>query len=139
METSLLSNFHICFSPLFSSAAMLLTAMSLFLLSRKKSNGEVLFIDGERGEGVVLVCEEANFSLYGDHVEAGCLLLKTDGRGGGGEKDGDSVVFAGRIAAGSSIIGGFVESIAYDEVDHLAEGLWDCCFGSVSKWNCVEI
>ncbi|KAK8947222.1 hypothetical protein KSP39_PZI006737 [Platanthera zijinensis] len=118
---------------------MFLTAMSLFLLSRKKSNGEVLFIVGDRGEGVGLVCEAANFSLYGDRVEAGCLLLKTDGRGGGGEKDGDSVVFAGRIAAGSSIIGAFVESIAHDEVDHLAEGLCDCCFGSVSKWNCVEI
>ncbi|PKU66199.1 uncharacterized protein LOC110110455 [Dendrobium catenatum] len=128
----------IYFSPLLSSTAISLMALYLFILSKEKPYREILCIEGEKGSGVVVqVCEEANFSLYKDHIRAGFLFLKGGEKLNSGLEEDDAVVFGGKVAVGRNI-GEFVDSIGSYEVDCLAEGLWNCYFGRFSKWNHIE-
>lgn len=96
--------------------------------------------------GLLEVYGGANASAYGDRrdVQVGCFLHRRVSSGGGWKKlgvdeNGEEVVFAGRVAVGSSVQDGAAleEELVALQVDRLAEGVWDHYFGGSSGWNYV--
>ncbi|XP_008776457.2 uncharacterized protein LOC103696563 [Phoenix dactylifera] len=119
------------FSPLLLSTAVCSMAVYMFVSSEKQATREILLVNEEMVEfRVYQVYDEVNFSIYNDHIEMGCFLLKSRS---GWDEDGERIVFAGRLEAGKGN-GVFDEDVASLEVDSLAEGLWNCYFGRCSKW-----
>jgi len=110
------------------------------MLSERQATKEILLVHGEKSErGVVQVYDdEVNQSLYHDHIEACCFLLRSkfSHSEGGLEEDGEKVAFAGKLCVGiSSNLDVFGEEVASCVVDRLAEGAWNCYFGKSSKWH----
>lgn len=103
---------------------------------------EILLVHGERCElGAVQVYdEEVNHSMYNDHAEACCFLLRSKCLHSESEleEDGEKVVFAGKLHVGVSDLGIFGEEVASCVVDRLAEGAWNRYFGKSSKWHYME-
>lgn len=129
----------IYFFPLLSSTAICFTAFYLFILSERQATKEILLVHGEKsGRGVVQVYDdEVNNSVYGDHIEACCFLLRSERRNYESEvkEDSEGAIFSGKLRVGISNLGVFSEEANSCVVDRLAEGAWNCYFGKSSKWH----
>ncbi|KAF7036107.1 hypothetical protein CFC21_046863 [Triticum aestivum] len=149
-----LSRVIVFFLPLVVSTTICCAAMYLLVASESSEGGaakEVVLLWGDRVEvGLLEVYGGANGSAYGDRrdVQVGCFLHRRPPSGGGGgggwkklgvNENGEEVVFAGRVAVGSSVQGGAAleEELVAIQVDRLAEGVWERYFGGSSGWNYV--
>ncbi|KAM3348565.1 hypothetical protein ACQJBY_022069 [Aegilops geniculata] len=140
------------FLPLVVSTTICCAAMYLLVASESSEGGaakEVVLLWGDRVEvGLLEVYGGANGSAYGDRrdVQVGCFLYRRapSGSGGGWKKlgadeNGEEVVFAGRVAVGSSVQDGAAleEELVAIQVDRLTEDVWERYFGGSTGWNYV--
>ncbi|ONK63005.1 uncharacterized protein A4U43_C07F10400 [Asparagus officinalis] len=106
---------------------------------QRQATKEILLVHGEKsGRGVVQVYDdEVNNSVYGDHIEACCFLLRLERWNYESEvkEDSEGAIFSGKLHVGISNLGVFSEEANSCVVDRLAEGAWNCYFGKSSKWH----
>uniref|UniRef100_A0A1D1Y584 Lysine-specific demethylase 2A n=1 Tax=Anthurium amnicola TaxID=1678845 RepID=A0A1D1Y584_9ARAE len=131
------------FCPLLASTGICLTAFYLFFQSQiHEQEEEVLLIRVGKVAHVVgiRVRGEAKFGACRDHAKVDCFLMEsasTQEEGRRGRLESVSEGFHPRVAGVAERAKADGASLGWS-TDKLAEGLWNCYFGSYSRWNCDE-
>ncbi|MQM20352.1 hypothetical protein Taro_053369 [Colocasia esculenta] len=141
------------FWPLLVSTGICLTAFYLFFQKQNRARGDLLLIKVGKVEHVVeiRVSGEAKFGVCSDHVKVNCFLVeKSQARGRASTADEEPIGSEGfqyledddqeaHSTASSTDQRGEVEDdvdgVSQIRADNLAERLWNCYFGSYSKWH----